>query len=922
MRDLNIKRMMVGIIQTQSGQIAGYTILCYVYRALEEFVLRGGKLTFEPTGTQISVVSTKGIMNELRIGNNIENLTIRGNRIDTVGGGMYRYPFVSNNGEFKTNEFAATVLAKFKIQGRNGYVLSNGLGGVYCLYDGNIPSDTKISNGKLISTGSGYRISPIDGKYPELILNTEDKIKEHEASMGKAHGNANSWKKDSRRFFNLKPLSDDKISKYYDANAIEGSAYARRVANTAVLIGDIKPINKVGIQTSMPLYLCSDTAGKEKKINGYDNIFVNTRDRKIKAFGIIDAIVGSQRRYIIDIFFGTYYSGQIKAAQFIVNDILSFPVSTVVEQFNNRLDISQISDRAVRNEQSLLILEGLLGLVIVNLAKTMEATANSLNRGDRNLEHVTTEIVEIPYSKIKTLEDLVLELTRNNVKPGAFSDEVISYIIKKANNPSTLMLTELTKDDYRGVSDTTKPHKLIGKSEQLKNLEIAGLNDVQTIESMLNIGYSRKSESHSVIAYALRLEMAFLCKYNKVYKLNAFKNPFVIKDIDSITSKYDDKKVTMPVQLSTSPFAITQYNGRTVKMTYDSLGNAVLSELTDDDKWGYNKGEIIKIHCLPLMELIAYIMYDIGKVEECPFNKEDAKNISKLYKSISLYYIDSKENKLVMIFRQAEVRLSIQDCLKITYDIIDNRDEIKKKARIATGKMSLLGNDLEFDDRGFLINWGDKATSIVQPGYMRGIAYRIGQKASLSVEVTGDIEVDTSLKPLGLPYWPVRLYFDASKDGWIEQIYKFSGLDMNVGANARNITTQEQLDKLFIYALGTLIKSWIDNDIRDKITKNTASLVVNAEQILSSDRLSALKNSLSFAILNLDKIPDGLKRNFLGGLVAATRPYTKKAIITKQIAVIGAISALMFPENGEVLVANTYKKLEVKPERIKAALER
>lgn len=41
-----------------------------------------------------------------------------------------------------------------------------------------------------------------------------------------------------------------------------------------------------------------------------------------------------------------------------------------------------------------------------------------------------------------------------------------------------------------------------------------------------------------------------------------------------------------------------------------------------------------------------------------------------------------------------------------------------------------------------------------------------------------------------------------------------------------------------------------------------------------------------------------------------------------QIAVIGAISALMFPENGEVLVANTYKKLEVKPERIKAALER
>lgn len=61
---------------------------------------------------------------------------------------------------------------------------------------------------------------------------------------------------------------------------------------------------------------------------------------------------------------------------------------------------------------------------------------------------------------------------------------------------------------------------------------------------MLNIGYSRKSESHSVIAYALRLEMAFLCKYNKVYKLNAFKNPFVIKDIDSITSKYDDKKVT------------------------------------------------------------------------------------------------------------------------------------------------------------------------------------------------------------------------------------------------------------------------------------------------------------------------------------------------------------------------------------------
>lgn len=357
-------------------------------------------------------------------------------------------------------------------------------------------------------------------------------------------------------------------------------------------------------------------------------------------------------------------------------------------------------------------------------------------------------------------------------------------------------------------------------------------------------------------------------------------------------------------------------------MTYDSLGNAVLSELTADDKMGYNKGEIIKIHCLPLMELIAYIMYDIGKVEECPFNKEDADNISKVYKSISLYYIDSKENKLVMIFRQAEVRLSIQDCLKITYDIIDNRDEIKKKARIATGKMSLLGNDLEFDDRGFLINWRDKATSIVQPGYMRGIAYRIGQKASLSVEVTGDIEVDTSLKPLGLPYWPIRLYFDASKDGWIEQIYKFSGLDMNVGANARNITTQEQLDKLFIYALGTLIKSWIDNDIRDKITKNTASLVVNAEQILSSDRLSALKNSLSFAILNLDKIPDGLKRNFLGGLVAATRPYTKKAIITKQIAVIGAISALMFPENGEVLVANTYKKLEVKPERIKAALER
>lgn len=56
--------------------------------------------------------------------------------------------------------------------------------------------------------------------------------------------------------------------------------------------------------------------------------------------------------------------------------------------------------------------------------------------------------------------------------------------------------------------------------------------------------------------------------------------------------------------------------------------------------------------------------------------------------------------------------------------------------------------------------------------------------------------------------------------------------------------------------------------------------------------------------------------------MAATRPYTKKAIITKQIAVIGAISALMFPENGEVLVANTYKKLEVKPERIKAALER
>ena len=103
------------------------------------------------------------------------------------------------------------------------------------------------------------------------------------------------------------------------------------------------------------------------------------------------------------------------------------------------------------------------------------------------------------------------------------------------------------------------------------------------------------------------------------------------------------------------------------------------------------------------MELIAYIMYDIGKVEECPFNKEDADNISKVYKSISLYYIDSKENKLVMIFRQAEVRLSIQDCLKITYDIIDNRDEIKKKARIATGKMSLLGNDLEFDDRGFLI---------------------------------------------------------------------------------------------------------------------------------------------------------------------------------------------------------------------------
>ena len=107
-----------------------------------------------------------------------------------------------------------------------------------------------------------------------------------------------------------------------------------------------------------------------------------------------------------------------------------------------------------------------------------------------------------------------------------------------------------------------------------------------------------------------------------------------------------------------------------------------------------------------------------------------------------------------------------------------------------------------------------------------------------------------------------------------------------------------------------------------RLQKNTASLVVNAEQILSSDRLSALKNSLSFAILNLDKIPDGLKRNFLGGLVAATRPYTKKAIITKQIAVIGVISALMFPENGEVLVANTYKKLEVKPERIKTALER